>query len=645
MKKIKLIAIAVAALLCGNTMAADPWFTLNTQISTKGLVYASSSTESIVSPMSEANIFYAAAKNTTNLVDGKVIAYRLSVIFSIDDPASMRLVAGNNNNKTITYKLYSIKPAHYALAKESNLTGKSISATYLATENQEAKALFADEGITDNDASRQKLLCYDNAVGGSVLLYTSESYTTSRSAITNIPIYSDDLKSEQLAEGTYILYIDCGSTSGNTVDSIVFTPLAQDPKVKSYTTAGVEATIDQENKTITAELPFGTNITADTYDTAKVVLGGSAVSYNYGEEYATLIVSDGKETNVTYTLSISAKQTASDDATLKSLSVNGTALAGFSADNLNYTYEIGYDDALPVVTAETNDATADMVITDATEVPGDATVVVTAQNGTTVKTYTISFTRADALRELKQVILSNGMKANIYNSAKIVKGGYVGDAPTISSCVVDDGATWKMEGNDLVVTGLDGVSDTYSVELVAYTPYEAKSKSDAVTFDTTAVDGAYIHTIYGWDNSKGVKWSKPIDESGNMRIREGKNRVYFFFAACDSIDFIGSSAGARDVEVTINGVVYSQVTKTPAKDAYIRINVGGEAAMIGFESNGGTNGDSGFASMIVYNDKFTPTSLKSAIMSGKAVKFMRNGAMYIRRGNDIFNALGKQVKF
>jgi hypothetical protein len=81
------------------------------------------------------------------------------------------------------------------------------------------------------------------------------------------------------------------------------------------------------------------------------------------------------------------------DATLSALEVDGTAVAGFTPNSLSYALELpGGTTVVPQITlATTSDAAASAVITQATAIPGDATVFVTSQDGTTTKTYTVSF--------------------------------------------------------------------------------------------------------------------------------------------------------------------------------------------------------------------------------------------------------------
>ena len=88
---------------------------------------------------------------------------------------------------------------------------------------------------------------------------------------------------------------------------------------------------------------------------------------------------------------------ASDDATLSDLKVDGTTVAGFAADIITYDVKLaaGTTTVPTVVGTVTDTGKANAVVTDATELPGSTTVVVTAEDGTTTKVYTISFTFAE----------------------------------------------------------------------------------------------------------------------------------------------------------------------------------------------------------------------------------------------------------
>jgi len=88
------------------------------------------------------------------------------------------------------------------------------------------------------------------------------------------------------------------------------------------------------------------------------------------------------------------KPIINDDATLSDLTVNGTTITGFSSSTYTYDVELpsGTTD-VPTVGATLNDANASMVVTPAADVTGTATVVVTAEDGSTKLTYEVIFPR------------------------------------------------------------------------------------------------------------------------------------------------------------------------------------------------------------------------------------------------------------
>jgi len=81
------------------------------------------------------------------------------------------------------------------------------------------------------------------------------------------------------------------------------------------------------------------------------------------------------------------------DATLGALQVNGASVPAFTPSAFNYDYGVPGGGAVPQITlATTNDPGATVTtITQASAIPGNATVLVTAANGTTTATYTISY--------------------------------------------------------------------------------------------------------------------------------------------------------------------------------------------------------------------------------------------------------------
>jgi hypothetical protein len=81
------------------------------------------------------------------------------------------------------------------------------------------------------------------------------------------------------------------------------------------------------------------------------------------------------------------------DATLGDLKVDGSTIPGFASLTENYVYGLVEGTTTPpqITSVTTNDFYASYNITQATSVPGTASVLVTAQNGYTTKTYTVNY--------------------------------------------------------------------------------------------------------------------------------------------------------------------------------------------------------------------------------------------------------------
>ncbi len=83
---------------------------------------------------------------------------------------------------------------------------------------------------------------------------------------------------------------------------------------------------------------------------------------------------------------------AGSDATLADLKVDANTVAGFAPGNTNYTVDLPISaTTAPQVTATATDANATISITQASSVPGSATVEVTSANSNVTETYTVTF--------------------------------------------------------------------------------------------------------------------------------------------------------------------------------------------------------------------------------------------------------------
>lgn len=215
---------------------------------------------------------------------------------------------------------------------------------------------------------------------------------------TNVSILGLDINTTY----TYtVTAIGDGITYGNSAASspITVRTLNTAKAITSFTLLGATGIIDENAKTIAVEVPFGTDLSSPLTPTISI------------SEYATLVTSVPQqfiaETPITFTVQAEdgstqdysvtvSKATVNQNANLSNIEISlGTLNPAFSPDILNYTVQLPFaNTTIPTVTATKADYRASIVITDATTLPGTATVLVTAEDVNITKTYTINFTKA-----------------------------------------------------------------------------------------------------------------------------------------------------------------------------------------------------------------------------------------------------------
>ena len=140
-------------------------------------------------------------------------------------------------------------------------------------------------------------------------------------------------------------------------------------------------------------------------------LSGSEITINYGKvdgapTVITVKSGDGKSTT---TYKIKMVQAASENATLASILVNGEAISGFNPQLGQYDVSLPYGTtAAPVVSVVQAEDKQTVAITQATSPTGKATIVVTAADGKTKKTYTLNFSIAQLADNTLAGIKVNG---------------------------------------------------------------------------------------------------------------------------------------------------------------------------------------------------------------------------------------------
>ena len=159
------------------------------------------------------------------------------------------------------------------------------------------------------------------------------------------------------------------------------------------------------------------------------------------------------------------------DASLSDLKVDAVTVTGFSSPTTSYVYEVAEGTTVvPTVTATTTDAGATAVVTPAASIPGNTSVVVTAANGTTTATYTVSFS------------FPIGFPFDFEGSLQ----GFIGDGGP---------AVTNGSGNDVLEIAA-GVSDWDNAQITFTTPVDLSDDANNTlrfTFQSTTAEDGEIH--------------------------------------------------------------------------------------------------------------------------------------------------------
>jgi hypothetical protein len=197
---------------------------------------------------------------------------------------------------------------------------------------------------------------------------------------------------------------------------------------------------------------------------------------------------------------------SSTDATLSTLIYNGVSVTGFYSSKLTYNVVLpAGTTAIPVVAATVNNTgKATASVTQATGLPGSATVVVTAQDGTTHRTYTINFTVAVSVKHTDATLSNlamNGVTLTGFASSKltynVVLPAGTTAVPVVTATVNDTGKATAVVTQAaglpgyaaVVVTAEDGI--TQKIYTINFTVAAVVKHTDA-TLSNLAIDGVAL---------------------------------------------------------------------------------------------------------------------------------------------------------
>ncbi|NLR93316.1 T9SS type A sorting domain-containing protein [Flammeovirga agarivorans] len=277
------------------------------------------------------------------------------------------------------------------------------------------------------------------------------------------------------------------SLSSLTVDSELITDF--DPSVTSYTLTYPYGTTDIP--TIAGEV---NDATASITSTTQAESWGAT---------ATIVVQAQDPDLAATTYSVTFNQEApSTDATLSTLTVNGEEVTGFDPTVHEYSIEYDYNTTeIPTLAGVANDdESLSVEIEQATEMPGVATVTVTAQDGTTVISYTVNYiwTAASTDATLSGISVNEealvGFAVDKFDYEMVLPVGTT-EAPIVSANVSDSNASIEItqvdgtEGDATIVVIAEDATTT-STYTISFSVEEVKSDNASLT--AIMIDGEEI---------------------------------------------------------------------------------------------------------------------------------------------------------
>lgn len=249
---------------------------------------------------------------------------------------------------------------------------------------------------------------------------------------------------------------------------------------------------------------------------------------------------------------------------------------------------------------------------------------------------TIPETIDSTARAIREVILSNHYYAYINEGETVIRGWYLAgtSVPVIDSCLLSAGATWAQTNDTVTITALNGTTAVYTIYIQPVTPVEFSAAE--IVFDGTET---WVKSAYGWDGTKKWKFSKT--DSDYSREIAGKTHVELFLPACDTLYLTPFSGTERDVRFYINGVEFG--SKTKFVKAGLTLNVQQSAPFMLTIASAQSSGDGGIAAIRMARKNNSALDIETTKSDVHCVKVLREGRLYIRLGEKIYDITGRPV--
>lgn len=184
------------------------------------------------------------------------------------------------------------------------------------------------------------------------------------------------------------------------------------------------------------------------------------------------------------------------DAALSDLTVDGVSIEGFESEWFDYYVDLEPGTTtMPSVTATAVDATASVVITPTTELPGTTTVEVTAEDGVTVLTYNVIFEVLKSTDATLSSITMGGVELTGFDSQLLVYDVALEAGTTLDNLpIIEAITTWP--GADVQFTLPESLPGEVKIDVIAEDASTVKTYSINLTVLLGINDGLVSVGIY-----------------------------------------------------------------------------------------------------------------------------------------------------
>jgi len=373
-----------------------------------------------------------------------------------------------------------------------------------------------------------------------------------------------------------------------------------DATLSALSIEGVEISpaFDAATESYTATVPYETEkvtVAATTNDANATVVGTGEKALVVGANTieVTVTAEDGTTTK-TYTIVVErAAYIPSSNATLKSLSIEGVEISpAFDAATESYTATVPYETE-KVTVAATNDANATVVGTgEKALVVGANTVevTVTAEDGTTTKTYTIVVTREPAIVE-KFTTTTTAEAPKVVVTGKTIKAGDLFTAI--------DGADIKIGSIEITATGTAQVTlnkDNWAESTIALS-------SEGVV-EVTVQDNSYCTPTIAY-----VKVVAPVERYGTVF---DNTETYLHRVGNLNTVKLSQLFTAKDAELPIENIKVETATVYGAAEAAVEMKTNWGDSVVTFSKTG-------VVSLTISDDNSKPYTLKLEVVDAKNI--------------------------